>query len=145
LLIFPLFDLIECVESAFVNAGAFLGCGVPVVDAVQVVRPERPGTALHRSEIVYRTAFCVTISAKENTILCSLVFFYGNAQANAAQIFCMKVLRSHIKMLRKFFNFLLRYPYNAFFGARAAITALLAFEVKTVLVPFVFRHNSNRE
>jgi hypothetical protein len=137
LLIFEFFDFIECIESAFVQAGTFLCGGVPIIRSLQVVLPERPGAALSRTKIVNRTTFISIDGGKKNAILCLRMFLNGNSQANAAQIFFMKLRRSHIQMLRQFFNFLLCYPYNAFFGARAAIAALLAFEMKAGYVPFI--------
>lgn len=128
------FDLFEGVELFAVDPGAGCCGDVPVVFALQVGWPERPGAALVGPNWVYRTA----VAGEEGAVATGMVLFDGGAFADAVEIFLAYRIDGFVEVFCEYLYLRFCDPDVSFFGARATVAALVALEMQAADVPFVF-------
>lgn len=82
-LLFQVFDFIEAVQTAPIDARAVLGRLVPGAGAGQVAGPEGPGAALIGAHRINATAFTAILCIKKDTIFVFGLFNNRGTQSDA--------------------------------------------------------------
>jgi hypothetical protein len=139
-LFFDRFDFLKGIKLSAIDARTARRGHVPLVDRMQVKRPERPSTALVGADRINRTpAAAVLLGGQEDTVFGGAVFLDAVFEPDAFEVFFFRLFDGDAQMFGKKLDLRLRDPDIALFGPRTAIAAAGAFKMQSTLVPFIIR------
>jgi hypothetical protein len=135
LLVFFLFNLVNAVAFAAIDADTFFGCAIPGIGIGEIAIPEWPGTALVWSDGVNFAYFVAVDGLKKDAVVGRAVLDNGGAGADTHQIFLSEFTNTDFEVIGNKADFLPCNPDIPFFGAGAALSALAALEMQAADVP----------
>ncbi len=138
LLVFDLFDLLEGVKLATVDAGAARRRHVPLVGRMQIERPERPGATLIGTNRIDRTpAATVFFTGQKDAVFGLFVLFDTVFTADAIEVFFLYFFDAQAQMFGQKLDFFFGDPDVPLLRPRTAIAAAGTLKMQPFSIPFV--------
>lgn len=130
----------EAVKAAFVDPAANPGSFIPVIGACQIIRPERPGSALVRPDRINPANSFTIFFLKEYTVFCYRLFDNTCPRHNTLDIFSPQLAYGHFKKFSDKFHLRPSQPDISLSRPGTAIAAPGTLEMQTANIPFCLSH-----
>ena len=104
---------------------------------MQIEGPERPRTALVRTDGVHSTtAATIFFARQKDTVFGRAVLFDTVFDPDTFEVFFLRLFDGYAQIFRKKFDLFFDDPDIAFFGSGTAVAATDTLKMKSTLIPF---------